>query len=155
MDCMKMEMLTQLFVRLWKNMSWLVLWKNYETIAAVSHGKEHSCRLLEGVRDCLLLSLLVGGVLNLLLFLRFFSFLAQKALKMTISTRIWGAQHLNASQNIKHKYKPHTSHNSTSPTNTPTPTHYFISNLWPLPMPNNCSLVCGSLLLQNKQKLSF
>ena len=33
--------------------------------------------------------------------LRFFSFLAQKALKMTIMTSVWGAQHPNASQNIQ------------------------------------------------------
>ena len=36
-----------------------------------------------------------------LLFLRFPSFLAQKALKMTISTSISGAQHPNAGRNIQ------------------------------------------------------
>ena len=32
----------------------------------------------------------------------FFSFFAEKTLKMTISTSIWGAQHLNAGLNIQH-----------------------------------------------------
>ena len=35
-------------------------------------------------------------------FLRFFSFLAQKMLKITITTSIWGAQHPNAVRNIQH-----------------------------------------------------
>ena len=39
---------------------------------------------------------------NLLLFLHFFSFLAQKMLKLTISTSVWGAKHPNTGQNIQH-----------------------------------------------------
>ena len=35
-------------------------------------------------------------------FLHFFSFLAKKMLKMTISTRVWGAQQPSAGQNIQH-----------------------------------------------------
>ena len=34
-------------------------------------------------------------------FLHFFSFLAQKMLKMTISTSVWGVQHPNAGRNIQ------------------------------------------------------
>ena len=34
-------------------------------------------------------------------FFAFLSFFAEKMLKMTISTIVWGAQHLNAGQNIQ------------------------------------------------------
>ena len=34
-------------------------------------------------------------------FLAFFSFFAEKTLKMTISTSVWSAQHPNAGQNIQ------------------------------------------------------
>ena len=34
-------------------------------------------------------------------FFTFFSFLAQKILKITIMTSVWGAQHPNAGQNIQ------------------------------------------------------
>ena len=44
---------------------------------------------------------LLNSTPNLLLFLRFPSFIAQKALKMTISTSIWGAQHPSAGRNIQ------------------------------------------------------
>ena len=47
-------------------------------------------------------SVLVLNLTSNLLYMHFFSFLAQKMLKMTISTSVWGAQHPSAGRNIQH-----------------------------------------------------
>ena len=48
---------------------------------------------------------LLNFAANLLFFIMFFQLLAQKMLKMTISTSVWGVQHPNAGRNIQQTYK--------------------------------------------------